>query len=214
MTPDAIFTAWHDRPNRRTLDALLSACRPILLRATGRILRDDPQGAEDVAQDCLVRLAEGAFFGYRREASIAGWLEQIARHAAVAFLRSPARDHVPHDFRGPAAHEVRAPIGADRSDPAIVDARTPEDDAIEGQTRAKIDEALALLRRSGRPENRRYSRMLRAYYLRGMTKRQIADAEGVPFHPDGRGDQKMRSLLFRARRALVRRLPDPEKDEP
>jgi RNA polymerase sigma factor (sigma-70 family) len=209
LTAETAFDAWRDRPNRRTLDALLTACRPILLRAAGRILRDDPHGAEDLAQDCLLRLAEGAFFGYRRAAGISGWLEQIARNAALGHLRSPARDHEPTDFRV-GASEVRVPRGADASSPEIVEARTPETVAIENQERAKIDAALARLRRSGRSENRRYSRVLRAFYLRGLTKAQIAESEGIPHR--GGTHSTMRVLLHRARRALVAKIPPPEKD--
>lgn len=189
------FLAWQARPNARTMGRFLAEARPLLLRHLSRHLRDHPDAAEDLAQNCLLRMAEaGALFTFKGTGDLQSWIAVVARNAAVSFLRAPARLELPTDSDEHRREErSREP--------------SPEEDAIRAVDRATIDRALARLDGSGR---RRYARILRAHYLEGAPLRVIALREGLPYEI-GRGRHSVaKGMLYRARKALRREIEDDD----
>lgn len=192
----AAFLAWQARPNARTMGLFLAAARPVLLRHLTRHLRDDPAAAEDLAQNCLLRMAEaGALFTFKGTGDLSSWIAVVARNAAVSYLRAPARLEIPADDEH--RPEERSPLPS------------PEDDALRRVDRDRIVRGLARLDGAG---HHRYARILRSYYLHGSSLKQIAMAEGLPY-VSGHGRQNSaKGILYRARKALRREIEDDELD--
>lgn len=187
------FRAWKDRPNARTMGRLLAEARPLLLRHLSRHLRDHPDAAEDLTQNCLLRMAEeGALWTFTGRGDLQSWIAVVARHAAVSYLRRPMHRELLADEPEREDRPSRGP--------------SPEDEAILAVERDRLERALSRLEHGGR---RRYVRMLRAYYLDGAPLRSIALSEGLPYaRGSGRSSTAAKDLLYRARKALKREIDD------
>lgn len=190
----AAHAAWVARPNARTMGRLLAAARPLLVREALRVVRS-PEAAEDLAQDCLLRISEGAAWTYQARGDLGSWLSVLARNAAVSHMRAPRN-----------AREILADEDPDRAPAPEVacDRAGPEALALAGADRDRLERAFAELRADGR---RRYARVLRAFYLQGKSIRDISLDEGLPFmeyserRTNGRANPG-KQLLHRARGAL------------
>jgi RNA polymerase sigma factor (sigma-70 family) len=175
--------AWRERPNARRLDLFLADAYPVVLRTLKRMLK----GAavhEDIAQLCMVKVAEGALFTFRATGEIENWLEVIAKNEALDYIREPHhREQLAFDPRCPDKHER-------------VETITPEMLALDGELRRRVEAAFEVLRHDGR---RQYVRVLRAYYMDGRSLKWIAEDEGLKYH-HGRGKGgPAKALLHRAR---------------
>lgn len=75
--------------DRSALEALLAACHPAVRRWAG-VLTDDPDDADDVAQEALIQVALrlGSFAGRARFST---WLYQVTRNTALSLRRRVTR---------------------------------------------------------------------------------------------------------------------------
>lgn len=178
--------AWRARPNARRLDLFLADAYPVILRTLRRMLK----GAavyEDIAQLCMVKVTEGALFTFKATGEIESWLETIAKNEAIDYLREPHhRELLAHD-----THRQPHLEGVVRT--------TPEDALLHGENCERLEEVFTYMREQNQ---RRYVRVLRAFYLNGQSLEQIAEDEGLKYHP-GRGNGgPVKDLIHRARAAF------------
>lgn len=71
------------------LEALLSSCHPTVRRWAG-VLTDDPDDAEDVAQEALIQVAL-RLGSFAARARFTTWLYQVTRNTALSLRRRVAR---------------------------------------------------------------------------------------------------------------------------
>lgn len=76
---------------------LVRAHRPWLVGLCRSLLTGDHDGAEDVAQECLVRLHSALVRCPDRELAVRPWLSVVARHACIDHFRRAQRQPVPVD---------------------------------------------------------------------------------------------------------------------
>lgn len=82
---------------KRAVEALLCRYRPMLVLCALRILRD-PERAEDIAQETLLRAVE-KITTLRDPGSFGPWLRRMVRNASInAVQRSPPESHTACDF--------------------------------------------------------------------------------------------------------------------
>lgn len=137
----------------------------------------DPQAAEEVAQETFVRAWRYAGAYDPRRGQVATWLLTIARNLAVDAMR--LRPSQPVDPQ--ALAELGLPGGPD-----------PEEEALLGSEAGRLREAIGSL-----PEEQR--RALVAAAFRGLTAREIAEAEGIPL---GTAKTRIRAAMLKLRDAL------------
>jgi RNA polymerase sigma-70 factor (ECF subfamily) len=144
----ALLAEWRRRGDPKSFTALVDRHAAMVHAASTRILRD-PVLAEDVAQDCFMRLAQLERF---EGTSVGGWLHRVARNRALDHLRTQSRRKEREDVFAAAQ-------------PA---AASPDAQAILHE----IDAALDAL-----PEAQREALVL--HYLEGRSHREIARALGL-----------------------------------
>lgn len=76
---------------------LVSAHRPWLVSLCRSLLSGDHYAAEDIAQECLVRLHSTLVHCPERELAVRPWLSVVARHACIDHFRRTQRQPVPVD---------------------------------------------------------------------------------------------------------------------
>ncbi|MDP3711754.1 MAG: sigma-70 family RNA polymerase sigma factor [Mycobacteriales bacterium] len=74
---------------------LVSAHRPWLVSLCRSLLSGDHHAAEDIAQECLVRLHSTLVHCPERELAVRPWLSVVARHACIDHVRRTQRQPVP-----------------------------------------------------------------------------------------------------------------------
>lgn len=139
----------------------------------------DGRLAEDVAQQAFERSWRHAALYDPRRGTVGAWLSGIAHNLAVDTVRA------------------RRPAPVDPADlDALVSAvtRTPETAALAAETDARLRAAIAAL-----PAPQARALVLSAF--RGMTAREIAEAEGIPL---GTAKTRIRAALHRLHAALER----------
>mgnify|MGYP002623510194 CR=1 FL=1 len=139
------------------IDALVAAHRPRARRTALGIL-GDPDAAEDVAQEAMIRL-QGALAGFRGEAELGTWLHRIVLNLTYDHLRRQRRER---------AGVPLASVG-NRADPRAPDPHAAVDGA---RARAALRAALARL-----PDDQREVLSLR--FLTGLSYAEIARVTGV-----------------------------------
>jgi RNA polymerase sigma-70 factor, ECF subfamily len=143
---------------REALEALVQACRMPVYRLAISIL-DDPQEAQDAAQEALIRMLRG-LGTYRREASFRTWLYAITLNVCRGRLRKRQRNQ-----RLLAALGSLVRLGGRA-------AELPEEQVLHGEQRDELMRAVGRL-----PEEQRTALVLR--YDHGLTVVEIADLLGV-----------------------------------
>lgn len=155
-----------------------------LFRAARAIMRRDDE-ADDVMQDAYVR-AYGHLAEFRGEARFSTWLTRIAVHEAFARKRRESRhaslESHPEERMGSRAEELME----------MSTVRSPEQHAVDKETRALIERAIDAL-----PEDFRIVFTLRA--VEQMSGAETAEALGIP-------EQTVKTRLFRARERLQKNL--------
>src|SRR4051812_10750137 len=86
---EALYEAYRDRGDEAALRSLAERHWPSVFRLAHAIVRDAP-GAEDVAQEALVRVVQAARAKKRLD-PFAGWLRTVTANEARMFLRSKRR---------------------------------------------------------------------------------------------------------------------------
>jgi RNA polymerase sigma-70 factor (ECF subfamily) len=181
--PDALLVVRVQNGDRRAFDQLVARYRVKLLRLIMRTVHD-PDDAEDVLQDALVR-AYRAIHAYRGDAAFYTWLFRIAINTAIAFMSGKrrlmeCRADAPGEAQGAAAGDTRT------------DGITPED-ILQGKQLAEIvDRAVASLA----PE---HSAAITMHEIDGLSYQEIADAMLCPIGT-------VRSRISNARLVIAARL--------
>jgi RNA polymerase sigma-70 factor (ECF subfamily) len=112
------------------MDSLVAEYRPHARRTALGIL-GDPDAAEDVAQETMIRL-QGALAGFRRDAELGTWLHRIALNLAYDHLRR-RRSHLAlgtaRQQADPHARDPHVTVDAERARAAVRAAltRLPDD---------------------------------------------------------------------------------------
>ena len=139
----------------------------------------DPRGAEDVAQEALLRAWRHAAVFDRRRGSVAAWLLTITRNLAIDATRS------------------RRPVAIDPDDlPGLSLASSKRDPSEEVAVRddvGRLREALARL-----PDEQRRAVILAGAW--GLSAREIGEREAIPI---GTAKTRIRAAFGRLRRALA-----------
>lgn len=181
--PDALLVVRVQNGDRSAFDQLVARYRAKLLRLVMRTVHD-PDDAEDVLQDTLVR-AWRAIHTFRGDSAFYTWLFRIAINTAIAFMTGKRR-HMdcragpPGDTQGASAHDTRT------------DGITPED-ILQGKQLAEIvDRAVASLA----PE---HSAAITMHEIDGLSYQEIADAMLCPIGT-------VRSRISNARLVIAARL--------
>jgi RNA polymerase sigma-70 factor (ECF subfamily) len=182
--PDASLTRRAMAGDPDAFDQLSRRHYPRLLRVLRRLL-DDPDAAEDVAQETFLA-AWRNLPRFRGDAAFATWLHSVAARRACAFAcRESRRRCINLDERG-------MEIPADASgEPHRAAARREEAERI----RAAVEKL---------PERQRLTALL--FYYGEASCREIADELGME-------ESTVRGHLRRAREGLRRRLKDVKEIE-
>lgn len=159
MTEERALIARAVEGEPAALDRLASLHRPAVLR-TARHILGDPEAAEDVAQEALLRL-HASLPGFRGDAELSTWLYRVTLNLCRDQLRR--RRHLSLDAPGPEARSAR---GARVS---------PDPDRRLDRERARAVVRAALERL---PEEQREAVTLR--YLHDLPYDEIARATGAP----------------------------------
>lgn len=141
------------------LDRLCAAMRPRLYRTAWAILQD-PDDADDVAQEALVRAVTRRFLFLGR-GSVSGWMVRIAMNLARNRMRDTRRRREILEHAQP--HE-RSARGAEPSAPSA-----PDVVAEEHQARTRLHAALA-----GLPERQR--EVVQLHAVAGLSFAEVAAA--------------------------------------
>ncbi len=168
-TDHELLARWTDRADSEAFSELVARHGRMVLGVCRRIV-GDPQLADDVAQECFVRLAE------EREAkprNLGGWLHRIAANRAVSALRNRLRR---------AGELAEEPTHGD----------TPERLAEWREIERHVDAAIAEL-----PEELRTA--LVGHFLQGRSHRELAGDLDVAARTVGyrieRGIERVRAAL-------------------
>lgn len=144
-----------------------------------RLLCGHPEDAEDVAHTALVKAAE-KIDSFRGEASVRTWLHTITTNECRSLRGRTSLGSMDGYLDGALEGELGSP------------APDPEDLAIELETRKDVIDALAAL-----PDNYRCALLLKEG--QGLTVEETAAIMGT-------SSASVRSVLYRARQSLRRRL--------
>lgn len=181
--PDAQLVVRVQNGDRNAFDQLVARYRAKLLRLVLRTVHD-PDDAEDVLQDTLVR-AWRAIHTFRGDSAFYTWLFRIAINTAIAFM-SGKRRHM--ECRAEAPGEAHGAAGNDTRTDTI----TPED-ILQGKQLAEIvGRAVASLA----PE---HSAAITMHEIDGLSYQEIADAMLCPIGT-------VRSRISNARLVIAARL--------
>ena len=147
--------------------------------------------AEDAAQEGFVK-AYLALDRFRPGARFRPWLLAIVGNEARNRVRSRVRreglaERALHAIRGDTARSASA-----EGDHALAVARSPELEALAGETQAEVRAAMATLREDER-------QVVACRYLLGLSERETAAALGIP---EGTAKSRLRRGLARMREAL------------
>lgn len=165
------------REYRAAFELLLPRYRSHVYRLAVSLLRD-PSGAEDAAQDVMLRLWR-ALPGYNGKAALGTWIYAITRNACLSELRKRRPQISLHEYLDhPDAPEDGAPREAQLAAPE------QDDSAV-----ASVERLLDRL-----PE--RYRQAVTLFYMEDQSYEQTARALDVPLGT-------LKAMLHRARRKLV-----------
>jgi RNA polymerase sigma-70 factor (ECF subfamily) len=138
----------------------------------------DPSGAEDVAQEALLRAWRHAAVFDPRRGSVVTWLLTITRNLAIDAIR------------------VRRPLAIDPHDlfglALVSSVRDPSEEAAVRDDVGRLRDAL-----TGLPEEQRRAVLLAAW---GLSAREIAEREEIPL---GTAKTRIRTALARLRVGLA-----------
>lgn len=138
----------------------------------------DATGAEDVAQEALVRVWRHCAVYDTRKASVATWVLTITRNLAIDAVRMRRSVPIdPDDF---------VAFGLESSD------KDPAEGAVHGDTTAAVQRAVA-----GLPVPQRRALVLSAFY--GLTAEEVSEMEAIPL---GTAKTRIRAGLAKVRDAL------------
>lgn len=163
------------RGDARAMEALMRRHNRMLYRTARAILRDDAE-AEDAVQEAYLS-AYRALESFRGEAKLSTWLVRIVANEALMRRRRNAR-----------VAEVVPMDGGPETEPAMENARGPEQETLRGQLRALLEARIDRL-----PDGYRAVFVLRA--LEEVSVEETAAALGIP-------DATVRTRYFRARSLL------------
>jgi RNA polymerase sigma factor (sigma-70 family) len=155
------------------------------------VLTGSAADAEDAAQEGFVK-AYLALDRFRPEARFRPWLLAIVGNEARNRVRSRVRrdglaERALHAIRGDGSR----PACAD-GDQSLAVARSPELEALAGETQAEVRAAMATLRDDER-------QVVACRYLLGLSERETAAALGIP---EGTAKSRLHRGLARMREAL------------
>jgi RNA polymerase sigma-70 factor (ECF subfamily) len=146
------------RGDEAALEALVSTYRP-RARRTALGLLGDPDGAEDVAQEAMLRMRD-ALAGFRGDADLGTWVHRIALNLSYDQLRRRRRRHAAEPLEAAAEH----------ADPRTAD---PHTDVDRERARGALQAALNRL-----PDDQREVLTLR--FLSGLSYAEIGRVTGAP----------------------------------
>ena len=155
------------------LERLASEYRPVARRTALGVL-GDPDAAEDVAQEAMIRL-QASLPGFRGDADLGTWLHRVALNLSFDHLRRVRR----RAAELPLAAVGQAPAASDRDPHGTLDAE---------RARAALKEAMDRL-----PEDQREVLVLR--FISELSYTEIARITGIP-------EGTVASRIFRALKRL------------
>ena len=155
------------------------------------VLTGSAADAEDAAQEGFVK-AYLALDRFRPDARFRPWLLAIVGNEARNRVRSRVRrDGLASRALNAIRGDATRPPSPD-GDPLLAAARSPELEALAGETQAEVRAALATLREDER-------RVVACRYLLGLSERETAAALGIP---EGTAKSRLRRGLAGMREAL------------
>lgn len=172
VTDRTLFERWIALRDAEAFNEIISRHADMVFGVCRRVVRNDAD-AEDVAQDCFLKLART---GSVPRSSVLGWLHAVATRCAVDFLRARSR----REARERASALARAAEGA--AEPTLE------------EVEAQVDECIAQLP----PELRD---VIVAHFLERRTQEAVAVALGVSrqtvSHRMRKGIERLRLLLVK-----------------